>query len=101
MSVFRPTSKAKHCRRFSANATCVGRANELERLKASVTGALTSGDGLMLLIEGAQGLGKSLLCETLVRDMQLVAAKGLPAYLFSIGTTLTGTYPRRNERRGE
>lgn len=76
VSVFRPTSKAKHKRLFCANATCVGRSSELARLKASVRSALLSGASLMLLIEGAQGLGKSLLCETLVRDMNLVALKG-------------------------
>ena len=76
VSVFRPASRAKYGRLF-ANPTCVGRTQDLARLKASVASALTSGRGLMLLIEGAQGLGKSLLCKTLVRDMDLVEVKGL------------------------
>lgn len=75
--IFRPTSRANSEKIFLTNAArMVGRDEELAQLKAALKTVQESGQGMMVVVEGGQGLGKSLLWERLARDLELPVGRG-------------------------
>ena len=77
VSIFRPLSRHTSEKIFLTKAArMVGRDEEYAALNVSLNAVRESGQGRMAVIEGEQGLGKSLLWERLARGTGLPVGKG-------------------------
>ena len=75
--IFRPLERAISEKNFLTKAArMVGREEEYAQLKAALRAVQETGQGNLVVVEGDQGLGKSLLWERLARELELPVGKG-------------------------